>query len=86
MLNQKGLLLTCLAVALSPAVSRAVPVDSTQISQLRPPSNLRVQPTIIGKVNKSPSISCSEIVINATLHPPGGFPMGGAAATLLICW
>ncbi|WP_299044365.1 hypothetical protein [uncultured Thermosynechococcus sp.] len=82
MLNQKGLLLACLAVALSPTVGRAVPVASTPIGQLQSPSNVRVRPTIIGKVNKSPSISCDEIVINATLHPPGGFPMGGATATL----
>lgn len=78
----KHLLLACLAVALSPAVSRAVPLASTQIVQLQPPSNVQVRPTIIGKVNKSPSISCNEIVINATLHPPGGFPVGGATATL----
>lgn len=76
MLNQKGLLLACLAVALSPAVSRAVPLAATQTVQLQPPSNVRVRPTIIGKINKSPSISCNEIVINATLHPPGGFPVG----------
>ncbi|MDR5639572.1 MULTISPECIES: hypothetical protein [unclassified Thermosynechococcus] len=82
MLNQKGLLLACLAVALSPAVSRAVPLAATQTVQLQPPSNVRVRPTIIGKINKSPSISCNEIVINATLHPPGGFPVGGATATL----
>lgn len=78
----KHLLLACLAVALSPAVSRAVPLASTQTVQLQPPSNVRVRPTIIGKINKSPSISCNEIVINATLHPPGGFPVGGATATL----
>lgn len=82
MLNQKGLLLACLAVALSPAVSRAVPLASTQTVQLQTPSEVRVRPTIIGKINKSPSISCNEIVINATLHPPGGFPVGGATATL----
>ncbi|WP_460194990.1 hypothetical protein [Thermosynechococcus sp. FA-CM-4201] len=82
MLYQKGLLLACLAVALSPAVSRAVPLASTQTVQLQPPSNVQVRPTIIGKINKSPSISCNEIVINATLHPPGGFPVGGATATL----
>ncbi|AHB89550.1 hypothetical protein NK55_11565 [Thermosynechococcus sp. NK55a] len=91
MLNQKGLLLACLAVALSPAVSRAVPLASTQTLQSqRPsnnvefkiPSNLQVRPTIIGKVTKSHSISCNEIVINATLHPPGSFPVGGATATL----
>ncbi|MFN4195283.1 MAG: hypothetical protein ACK4HM_05600 [Thermosynechococcus sp.] len=82
MLNQKGLLLTCLAIALSPAVSHAVPLASTRTVQLQPPSNVQVRPTIIGKINKSPSISCNEIVINATLHPPGGFPVGGATATL----
>lgn len=90
MLNQKGLLLACLAVTLSPAVSHAVPLASTRTVQLQPssnvelkiPSNVRVRPTIIGKINKSPSISCNEIVINATLHPPGGFPVGGATATL----
>ncbi|URR34870.1 hypothetical protein NBE99_09490 [Thermosynechococcus sp. HN-54] len=90
MLNKQSLLLASLALVLSPAVSRAVPLASTQTVQLQPPSNVqfklpnkvRVRPTIIGKVSKSPSISCNEIVINATLHSPGGFPVGGATASL----
>lgn len=86
--NTQRLLLACCAVALSPTVSRAVPLSpalpptTAQTVQLQVPNEVQIRPTLVGKISKPASIRCDEIAINVSLSPPGGFPTGGATATV----
>jgi|GEM_PF-4762303 len=87
MLKKGSLLLACLATVAVPTFSQAAPYPTTITSpppaiNLQVPNNVRVNPTIMGKIDKPPSVTCDQLRVALTLHQPYGFPEGGSEAVL----
>ncbi|XFA73393.1 hypothetical protein RYO59_001637 [Thermosynechococcaceae cyanobacterium Okahandja] len=87
MLKKGSLLLACLATVAVPTFSQAAPYPTTITSpppatNLQVPNNVRVNPTIMGKIEKPPSVTCDQLIVRITEYAPSNFPQGGGTAVL----
>jgi hypothetical protein len=91
MFKNTSLLLACLATVVVPTLSKAVPAPSTIAptgstpAQFNVPNNIQVNPTIMGKIDKPPSVSCNDLTVGMTKYPhtPGDFPQQQASTAVL---
>lgn len=91
MLKKSSLLLASLATVLTPTLGSATPVPNTipptssaisTMAEFKVPNHIRVNPTIMGKIDKPASIACKDLMVAITKHAPGAFPEAGAAAVI----
>ncbi len=79
--NKNSLLLACLATLVVPTISSAVPAPPPS-AQMNIPNNIRVNPTIMGKISKPASVGCNQLIVRLTEYPPMNFPQAAGIAQI----